>query len=101
MAYNIGDKVTIKKSLDPGCNYNDYQRGFIKDMLKECGGKTLTIIDKRVCLPEPKCKYPSDGYLYVLEGGLGYAWTVGMFKSPGDKVEIKIKRQLIKLNYSL
>ena len=54
-----------------------------------------------VALAESIFKYPSDGFLYVLEGTYGYVWTIGMFKSSEKKTTIKIKKQPIKLNYSL
>ena len=101
MAYNIGDKVTIKESLDSGCQSNDYQGFFSRGMLEKYGGKTFTIINKIGCSALPKLKYPSDGFLYVLEGTCGYVWTIGMFKSSEKKVTIKIKKRPIKLNYSL
>lgn len=101
MAYNIGDKVTIKESLDPGCQYNDYQGFFSRVMLEKYGGKTFTIIKKRDCKASSMFKYPSDGFFYVLEGVGGYIWTIGMFKSSEKKTIIKIKKQSIKLNYSL
>lgn len=101
MAYNIGDKVTIKESLDPGCQYNDYQGFFSKGMLEKYGGKTFTIIKKRDCKAASRFKYPSDGFLYILEEPCGYIWTIGMFKSSEKKTTIKIKKQSIKLNYSL
>ena len=82
MAYNIGDKVTIKESLDPGCQYNDYQGFFSRVMLEKYGGKTFTIIKKRDCKASSIFKYP-------------------MFKSSEKKTTIKIKKQSIKLNYSL
>ena len=43
MAYNIGDKVTIKESLDPGCNIHDYQCSLTEDMLKKFGAKHLVL----------------------------------------------------------
>ena len=101
MAYNIGDKVTIKKSLDPGYDPEDYQCCFTAEMREKYGGKTFTIINKCNCPASPKFKYPSDGFLYVLEGTCGYVWTIGMFKSSEKKTTIKIKKQPIKLNYSL
>lgn len=101
MAYNIGDKVTIKESLDPGCQYNDYQGFFSRGMLEKYGGKTFTIIKKSDCKANSIFKYPSDGFFYTLEGPSGYIWTIGMFKSSEKKTTIKIKKQAIKLNYSL
>lgn len=101
MAYNIGDKVTIKESLDPGCEYGDYQCGFTAEMRKKYGGKTFTIINKFDCTASPKFKYPSDGFLYNLEGTSCFNWTAGMFKSSENKTVIKIKKRPIKLNYSL
>lgn len=101
MAYNIGDKVTIKESLDPGCQFNDYQGFFSRGMLEKYGGKTLTIIKKRDYKASSSFKYPSDGFFYILEGAGGYVWTIGMFKSSEKKTTIKIKKQSIKLNYSL
>lgn len=101
MAYNIGDKVTIKESLDPGCQSNDYQYYFSREMLEKYGGKTFTIIKKRACKAESIFKYPSDGFFYSLEGTSRYIWTIGMFKSSEKKTIIKIKKQSIKLNYSL
>ena len=101
MAYNIGDKVTIKESLDPGCDLEDYQCSFTAEMREKYGGRTFTIIDKRECEASPKFKYPSDGFLYNLEGIGWFNWTAGMFKSSENKTVIKIKKRPIKLNYSL
>ena len=101
MAYNIGDKVTIKESLDPGCKREDYQCCFTSEMIKNYGGKTFTIIERENDAIEPTLKYPSDGFLYKLEGGGHFNWTIGMFKSSEKKAAIKIKKRPIKLNYSL
>ena len=43
MAYNIGDKVTIKESLDPGCSNYDYQCTLTGDMLKNLEAKHLVL----------------------------------------------------------
>mgnify|MGYP003519056107 CR=1 FL=1 len=101
MAYNIGDKVTIKESLDPGCSTYDYQCTLTGDMLKKFGGKTFSIVDKREFKPDFCYKYPSDGFIYVLNIPDPYNWTIGMFKSSENKAVIKIKKRPIKLNYSL
>lgn len=101
MAYNIGDKVTIKESLDPGCNPEDYQGVFTKGMLETYGGKTFTIKNITKYEASSRFKYPSDGFLYELEGAFEFIWTIGMFKSSEKKTAIKIKKRPIKLNYSL
>ena len=76
--YQVGDCVCIKKSYDPGKNYQSYHCGFLPDMLRDYGGKIIKIVNIEM-------DYFNQYYIYRLEGNNFY-WSEDMFNPITDEL---------------
>lgn len=80
--YKVGDKVLVKKEYDPGHGMGDYRFLFTKYLLKQYGGKVVTIAGvKRPLFPQRTNILPDDGYLYQICEDKTLAWSSSMFES--------------------
>lgn len=87
--YKKGDKVRVKDHYDPGCSENDYPFTFAEKMLKDYGGKEVTITE--VC-PSTTCskqKFYTEGYKYYIAEDRGFfTWSAAMFSGKVNKTTL-------------
>lgn len=84
--YKKGDKVRVKDQYDPGCSGYDYPSTFTEEMLRNYGGKEVTITQ---VLPTTKFnarRLYIEEYEYKIEEDKGlYFWSAAMFSGKVNK----------------
>lgn len=78
--YKIGDKVVIKREYDLNCGALNYRFTFTRDMLKDFGGKIMTISNVKFSNYEV-LRIEDDGFEYTLAEDFAkyYKWASSMF----------------------
>lgn len=87
--YKKGDKVRVKDHYDPGCSENDYPFIFTEEMLRDYGGKEVTITQ---VIPTTTCddrKLYTEEYKYNIEEDGGFfTWSAAMFSGKVNKTTL-------------
>lgn len=86
--YKKGDKVRVKDHYDPGYSGYDYPFTFTEEMLRDYGGKEVTIAQ---VIPTTTCDYRKlykEGYKYKIEEDIDFSWSAAMFSGKVNKTTL-------------
>ena len=84
--YKKGDKVRIKDHYDPGCSGYDYLFTFTQEMLRDYGGKEVTIAQVIPATNHDDRRLYTEGYKYKIEeDGERLSWCAAMFSGKVNK----------------
>lgn len=84
--YKKGDKVKVKDHYDPGCSGYSYPFVFTEEMLRDYGGKEVTITQVIPTTEFNTCRLYTEGYKYKIEeDGESFSWCTAMFSEKVNK----------------
>lgn len=94
--YKVGDVVVVKDQYDSEYGMFDYPGVFTPEMLKQYGGKKVTIAKVEPTIFDYKYrKFYKEGYQYKIKEDSGaWNWCAGMFKDKAEEDRVE-KNQLI------
>lgn len=86
--YKVGDKVVVKDQYDSEYGMFDYPCVFTSEMLKQYGGKKVTIAEVKPTIFNYKYrKFYKEDYQYKIKEDSGaWNWCAGMFKGKVGEV---------------